>query len=847
MISHQGSEIGPPLVPYQGPPGTGSESILRMSAEQAIERALDASIAFLGELKEGPEHPYLRCRQVDLEQRLLQWLCGQVGDWIRALESTETQVLRMLEYARRCCYRLHDQTLAYSTVICFAQALIEQIGRYLSASRRKDTVTPRATGLMLQVLLEDVGIFQAIGRSDTVALLNALDHAINGTLPELREAISAGGPSLDLWRQELLDRYRGEGEALRMVYVGVRRVTSVVMAYQAFLLADEPLLPSPALPHAHRGQRAKALVNQMAETGRTLGLDLELLAREGDSYGVGSRLAPWRASLLALGDDLRTSPSVLRITRGQVRYCFPFAVDIPADRIRDLRDDFLSDRGVPEATGGVAAAPTLRGCLTAGLRSLGYSGTDVNLRPLRLTEFWLGAGSGLYGGGLVELPGLLSEEEPSKPWRVWIELSRLGNHCLCVERTIVAPTPSSVCKALREAGDSIRSREPRYRVANQVSTSGIGGTATRPTRDGSGGPQWRSLDEFASDVIRVTAGGVISWLRPAANDHLALGRFRRVAALSAPGTTERIGDLSSPKTVLDQYVQTKAHVVAVVVTPESLGSEPRETTATLVERHGGKLFLSDISRVASSLEEWVRYPLLGGAQTLVVSPGFGFREDWVARMPSATTIGVVGSASWQTDAYVEAAQFAASWSPVLLLWERKVRLAVEGSGFGSRALRDLERSVRLYITSVHSADLCRIDVHRRFLDALMLSVGATSTERELERQLRSVELSAEAQERETLESSDNRRNILLGVLTIFGVLNLSTFFQMLDIGSSSGLLHGKEAVLIELGIQVFALLSCLGVFWFIYFGRRQTGGRVQGSHSYRRGSQRVRRSRGGKA
>ena len=66
-------------------------------------------------------------------------------------------------------------------------------------------------------------------------------------------------------------------------------------------------------------------------------------------------------------------------------------------------------------------------------------------------------------------------------WRVWIDLSRLENHCLCIERTLTDPTPHELYKALRCPADYSRDADYRYGWAEHG--------------------YWRGLDEFAHDVI----------------------------------------------------------------------------------------------------------------------------------------------------------------------------------------------------------------------------------------------------------------------------------------------------------------------------------------------------------
>ena len=118
------------------------------------------------------------------------------------------------------------------------------------------------------------------------------------------------------------------------------------------------------------------------------------------------------------------------------------------------------------------------------------------MKALELTDFWAGAGEGMYGGNRVELPALLDRHNTEDELRVYIDLSRLENHCLCIERDLTDPTPHELYKALRCPADYSRDTDYRYHWAERKSG------------------YWRGLDEFAHDVILKVAEGLAGEDKP---------------------------------------------------------------------------------------------------------------------------------------------------------------------------------------------------------------------------------------------------------------------------------------------------------------------------------------------
>jgi hypothetical protein len=249
----------------------------------------------------------------------------------------------------------------------------------------------------------------------------------------------------------------------------------------------------------------------------------------------------------------------------------------------------------------------------------------------------------MFGGNRVRLPAISDSHHSDDEWEVWIDLSRLENHCLCIERILVNPTPHELYKALRCPGDYAWSSEYRY---GWVSGSGVPPPGLSAALDCY---CWRSIYEFAHDVILKVAQGLT--------------------------------DLQEP-----EFLQGHFHEIVLVATDVS--------SEELDGLYGGKLFQANLNRDTATLEEWLRYPISGhGGEPEITRANFGYKENWWMVHNDTTIFGVVGNPSWQADSYLEAVQFAVSWTPRLLLWNRELMQVLEPGGASKKGsdLRRLEQ------------------------------------------------------------------------------------------------------------------------------------------------------------
>ena len=85
-------------------------------------------------------------------------------------------------------------------------------------------------------------------------------------------------------------------------------------------------------------------------------------------------------------------------------------------------------------------------------------------------------------------------------------------------------------------------------------------------------------------------------------------------------------------------------------------------------------------------------------------------------------------------------------------------------------------------------------------------------ENDLERQIHAVQLLIAANEKNDQDISDRGRNFFLAALALFGILNVSAVFAVLNAGDRSGFFQNHSAIRWEFVIQI-ALIVILGLAW----------------------------------
>jgi hypothetical protein len=481
-------------------------------------------------------------------------------------------------------------------------------------------------------------------------------------------------------------------------------------------------------------------------------------ALEGDQYV--SELRAHRASLKALSET--ADKPRLRIDAAEVVYVYPFAL------------------GFPFALGSVSPAAaveqTLRGDVTTALEAAGFA--PAYHRPLALNDLWDRSDrheSG-YSGASVELPRITVQTtahgwiEEHYPWyealltfHVEVRLSRLGNHSLRITTQIAEAGLHDVNQALR--------RGSRAMGAELVRSDG------HPTA-------WEKVVDYADDVI---------------------------AAIADALRAEPVRNLDAPF-----HVVLGAQSISVEL-PD--GTASKATAETLEQAVGSTLLFHPVRHLATSLEEWVRYP---PPEVENVLAGQGYLDELIVRTDNTTILFMPSSPEWLIDEYQEMVEFVASAPPLLTLWEkdamsldRRLETMLESKDVRVQELHTheleilgLERAVRAQLAFLHSQALCRTRGQRTFLTALWEAAGLPELETELEEGLTRL---AERQERiaamlrradqEHTDRLSGRVQIVLAVIaagSLAGVLqwlndayglggNLSAILESVLLGAAAAL------------------------------------------------------------
>ncbi len=783
--------------------------------EKTLARELDQKIVReLHELGEsGTEElgtaKYLlrnKTERDDATQNTLDDFREAIGKWHTSF-GLDREVL-FFNLLRMRCYDLYEKTNAWDTIEALATAISMEIGSRLPTATGDQVLLQVIRGF-LNLIHPDMELYQALNRGSNHSVLDSTREArevVQEILMQLRPTgpdRSQLTPDDEMVRKELL----AEANALYGVYYGIQLAAEALVSHESAIQAHYRRITAEADNQRRKYARATYTAGEPAgwpdhlvtggllEAQRLVGavvrrleeyknrldddqggefpaLSAEAAERAGD---LASRLTPWESLLSSLAAEYRHSEP-MRLPRVHVRYCFPFAVKVDETAVTQL-SSALQKRipGVQtrahEPSGDFSK---LESALSKRLTAL--DGATATVTSLELTDFWAGAGEGMYGGNRVELPALTDKHHPDYEWRAWIDLSRLENHCLCIERTLKDPTPHQLYKALRCPADYARSPGYRYRW------------------DGRRHGYWRGLDDFAHDVILTVA--------------------KALAGEPPENIKERP----------PEYVKGHFQIIVLV---------DADVSATDIEGlYGAELLCTNVNRDAATLEEWVRYPAAKNNGAPEGARGnFGYKENWWSMLEDTTIFGVVGNPSWQATSYQEAAQYAASWTPRLLLWNRELMEALEQRSAKGRGkakknkkeladLRTLEQTVRRSVTDAHAEELCRLRADRRYLEWMLEAVGTTGVQEDLERRIHAMRLLISENERREQDRMDTRRNFFLGAIALFGVLNVSAVFAVLDSGNSSGLFKSHGAIRYELYAQGVLVLLVVVVFVAVELWRR---------------------------
>jgi hypothetical protein len=254
---------------------------------------------------------------------------------------------------------------------------------------------------------------------------------------------------------------------------------------------------------------------------------------------------------------------------------------------------------------------------------------------------------------------------------------------------------------------------------------------------------------------------------------------------------------------------------------------------------GASLLFHPVGDLATSLEEWVRYPT---PEVENLMHGTGRVGDLVMRTPDTTVLYLPTSPEWLCGEYEEMIEFVASLPPLLMAWERRIRergaeleraLADlrEPSADPSEKLGDIHRGearlhelqaeIRRELADLHSPRLVDGRITRAFLDRLWEAADLPALEAGLERQLA---ISSALQERLAAMASgiaeDNRRKaderqqrlqrFVEAGLGLIAATSLAGLFDWLNGGFE---VQERGLVWLEVGLLVGAAIALSAIIF----------------------------------
>jgi hypothetical protein len=732
---------------------------VRDALESLCERFGEQAIGGPPYPKQGVASQLTMHRTTDLEVARgneLRKFNDQLKQWSPAPGPHRVRVLVSVFWE---AWKLWDVSLAYNTLDVVEEATAAFVESAEGDGRSAQDWVPalRALRQAMKLIIADTRIFREINLSSAEGLKTEANTAVE-TLSTIESALNAASLGSPPWEDdkdtsliEGLAEISGEAHQCRMFYVALASAAEALIEFESWLAAA-PRVGSPTKDSSDSPPaRPEPLtsINKAIKQFQDAQHSFEALTLE--------RSEPWERLLVEVRDivdpgsngnstkiDTGTANQVFVPKRVTIRYCYPFAVEASEDDPPQLKDLLKED-------------------LNTALEKLKLVKVR-ELNPLAPTQFFA-RDVGLYGGVRVDLPDIkfhygklngADSDGKGARCKVWLDLSDMGNHCLCIQPgPLEAPVPHLLYRAVRAGTPFVLGEEV-------VLTAPVPEKTDAPVPDKSDDPAevaWDDLQLFSRDVIEA----------------IALADF---------------WNLDEDFPIEERYVRGNLHEVIVVRTDEPLSPQSEDVAETLENAVGGRLLLRSIQRTATTLEEWVRYPRLprpetqGRTPAIEGIPEMGLEGDWSRQTGETTVFGIVAAPSWHSDVYVEAAQFVSSWSPLLRLWGRRFQRSIEASKpgadqqNGARMLRQVERNVRLRLTQIRAEDLCATLAHRRFLDQLMEMANFDRPQAELEAQLQAAERLTDWSDEEQHRRADGRRQVLLGVIALFAVFELGGFLSL---------------------------------------------------------------------
>lgn len=403
------------------------------------------------------------------------------------------------------------------------------------------------------------------------------------------------------------------------------------------------------------------------------------------------------------------------------------------------------------------------------VRKHGDSWTLAGMKPtaqrtVRLTDMWDGAAKDehLHGCESLELQSFTvqtsGDPSPLTDYDVEVRFSRLGNHYLRISRWENDASLHKINQSMRRATDQMGNEKVRF-----------------------GEEEYDGVAEFATDIIADVG-----------------------AAIRNDGATSTLG-----------FDSADVHVTVAIrnMSVENADGPPQVATpADLAVVTGGSLLLQPLRQAATSLEEWIRYPI-PDLKGINLFGNEGFEGDVAVRTANTTLLFAPGLPDFMLIEYEEMAEFVAALPAVLRCWSSRLQdltaaglvdiTHIDPKKSGTDAAHDDEQrhldlrktmtSARVSLAHIRSASLCLTRAHRSFLDRLFEAAHVPHLEADIEAQfevanglyaqLSEHHLHAEEEQRHRFEV---RQDLLIGLISLTGVTGLFDLFnagwQVGDVG-----------------------------------------------------------------
>ncbi len=386
-----------------------------------------------------------------------------------------------------------------------------------------------------------------------------------------------------------------------------------------------------------------------------------------------------------------------------------------------------------------------------------------------------------------------------------IRLSAIGNHHICIRGELRKANVHKVNQALRRGSDDFGDEKIHFGAENKVTTSGINeyarmvmdAVATKlsekasPKRkEDAGQPVVDSDDPFSADRVVAGRGG----------DFHVIVVARRMSLQKADGTWVRDAAIEDLRMAF-----------------------------------GARLLSNPVTQLATSLEEWVRYP---HRKLPNILEEIGYQGDFAQRTANTTFLYMPDSPLWLVDEFRDGAEFVASLPALLKAWNKEtlfqsqlVRKVSDEAMRSSDAdksvdvrpllkkeqtVRAREADVQQQLAWLRSSSLVNTRPQREYLDALWAASSLPKMKQELDDRL--AQMLAQYQrttaivgtlEVEARNRFASRIQIAFAAIT---VLSVSDFLGWLDelFGWDTG--WGSTAATLEIAAIIAAAVAMIILF-----------------------------------